>query len=444
VTITAVRPADVINHRAIGGLQILVFALCACTVFVDGYDTQAVAYIAPVLSKAWALRPGALGPVFAAALLGSALGSLLLAPLSDLFGRKRLIVWSSAAIGVLTLACGSARSIGTLELLRFQAGLALGATLPNAIALIAEYAPERRRTALVTATFCGYAVGAAFGALAGTLLVPHFGWPSVFQVGGVVTLILCPVLQWLLPESLLFLALAAPRGRESGKTLGRLLRSADAASLELVPEAARDEKPPIAQLFRSGRATITLLFGALAFLTLLELYLLNNWLPTLIHGMGFSVSAASWATATFQLGGISGIVCLGLLVDRWGTLRVIPAAYLAAAVSIVCIAFAGLPVLMNMATFSAGFMIVGCQGCNNAVLAGLYPTSARATGMGLNLAIGRVGSIIGPSLTGLFLSMNISPQSVLLGSALPTACAALVMFWAGLAVTKLKLRQPAP
>jgi len=136
------------------------------SVFADGYDTQVVSYIAPTLSAAWHLPPGAMGPVFAVTLLGSALGSLFLAPLADRWGRKRIIVHAAWVVGVFTAACSFATTLGVLELLRFCTGLGLGAALPNAIALVTEYAPSRRRVGLVTLTFCGYPVGAAFGAFA--------------------------------------------------------------------------------------------------------------------------------------------------------------------------------------------------------------------------------------------------------------------------------------
>jgi AAHS family 4-hydroxybenzoate transporter-like MFS transporter len=201
-TRTPIGVAALIDSASISRLQYQVFGLAAVSVCLDGYDTQAVAYIAPIVSRSWHLPTGSFGPVFAAGLIGSALGSVLLAPLSDRLGRKRVIVASTAAIGILTLLCAFARSLGMLELLRFLAGLGLGATLPNALALIAEYAPERRRTTIVSATFCGLAIGAALGAVAATGLVPRWGWPSVFVAGGVMTLLLWPTLRWLLPESL--------------------------------------------------------------------------------------------------------------------------------------------------------------------------------------------------------------------------------------------------
>ena len=131
-----VTVANLIDDRAMGPLQYRAFVLAGLAILMDGYDTQAAAYVAPIISKEWALPTGAFGPVFAAGLIGSALGSLALAPLADRTGRKRVMVVSTIAIGLFTILCASAQSLHTLEPLRFLTGLGLGTALPNALALI--------------------------------------------------------------------------------------------------------------------------------------------------------------------------------------------------------------------------------------------------------------------------------------------------------------------
>jgi AAHS family 4-hydroxybenzoate transporter-like MFS transporter len=424
-----------IDDRAMGPLQYRAFALAGLAILMDGYDTQAAAYVAPIISKEWALPAGAFGSVFAAGLIGSALGSLALAPLADRTGRKRVIVGSTIAIGLFTTLCTSAHSLHALELLRFLTGLGLGAALPNALALISEYAPERKRTSVVAITFCGLPIGAALGAVVATQLAPRSGWQSVFITGGLATLILCPVLQRLLPESLAYLVLREPRSPRTLAILGQLKLPAPA--VELVARQPADSAPGFASLFRDGRAVVTITYGSLAFFTLLTLYLLNNWLPTLIHAMGFQLSQASWATAGFQLGGILGAVSLGILADRFDPVRVVVIAYAAAAIVIVAIAFASGPSSIALAACAAGFTVVGAQSCNNAMVATLYPTSSRGTALGLNLTIGRIGSIIGPSVTGLLLQRHVTARQVLIFAALPAVCAVIVLLLAGNPIRKV-------
>jgi len=426
---TSISVSELLDTPRLSWLQYLVFVLCATAVFADGYDTQVVAYIAPTLSKAWHLPPGAMGPVFAVTLFGSALGSLFLAPLADRWGRKRIIVSSTAVIGLFTLACSFAPSLAVLEALRFCAGLGLGAALPNAVALISEYAPPRRRIALVSLMFCGYPIGSAFGAFIATQLSPRYGWPSVFQFGGVTTLLLWPILQRYLPESLTFLSLRDPVGPAT-QSLVRRLRPQEAAGVQyrlLADEQPVGDRRSLPMLFSENRGPVTVLLGLLAFLTLIDLYVLNSWLPTLIHDMGLSLARASAATAAFQFGGIAGAMTLGWLGERLGIYYVVPVVYVFAAALIAGIAGQPSAQWLPLTTFGAGFMLIGAQTCNNGIVATLYPTAARATAIGVNLTIGRIGSILGPFLTGLLLAASFSAHAVLMLASLPALAAAAVM-----------------
>lgn len=437
---TFITPSELLDTSRLSRLQYLAFVLCALSVFADGYDTQVIAYIAPTLSSAWSLPPGALGPVFAVTLLGSALGSLALAPLADQWGRKRIIVAATVTVGTFTLACSFATSLLMLEVLRFFAGLGLGAAVPNAIALVTEYAPKRRRIGLVTLTFCGYPIGAAFGAFVATQLAPKFGWPSVFQFGGITTLLLWPVLQRYLPESLSFLSLRDPAGARAQSLIRRLRADATGAGdYQLLPdEPAPIGRKALAILFSERRAPVTVLLGLLAFLTLLDLYILNSWLPTLIHGMGLTLARASAATAAFQLGGIGGAILLGWLGDRLGIFYVVPVVYLLSAASIAGIALQPSAQWLPLVTFSAGFLLIGAQTCNNGLVSSLYPTAARATAIGVNLTIGRIGSILGPFVTGLLLAASISASSVLLLAMIPALSSALAMCLLKPAVARIR------
>ena len=421
------RVGTLLDSRPIGALQYRAFLLAGLCVFMDGYGSQALAYIVPILARKWAVPPGAFGPVFAAGLIGSALGSLALAPLADRLGRKRLMAAGALALGVFTLGCAAAASLTGLELLIFLAGLGIGAALPNAIALVAEYAPERRRATVVTAVSAGLALGAASGAIAATLLVPRFGWPVVFAIGGSGALVLGAILLGFLPESLPYLVMRDANGATTFAILRQLVGAVEAKRVQMLPEPRASAGSTPAMLFHDGNAIITITYGLLAFLTLLTLYLLVSWLPTLIHSLGFSLSQASWSTAGFQLGGIVGIVTLGIAADRWNPVSVVVGAYAAAAACIAAMSMATAPVGVAVAAFGAGFTIVGAQGCNNAMLASLYPTAARGTGLGWNLTIGRVGSIIGPAITGFLLLMHVAPRNVLLLAAIPAVCAALLL-----------------
>ena len=414
--------ADLIDERPVGALQIRVFALCGLAVFVEGFDTQAIGYVAPAIAHDWHLAPGTLGPTFAAGLVGLSLGALLIAPLADRFGRRPVILFSSIAFGVLTLATAFAGGLTSLLVLRLLTGFGLGGAMANAIGLTAEYSPARRRGTAVAIMFCGFGIGsAAAGALAAWLIGSE-GWRSVFVTGGIGTLVLAGVLALWLPESLRFLALRGNHAR-----MARLMPALGPA-IPTAPPPSEPRGPGLGVLFQDGRTPMTLLLWCVFFAGLLDLYLLANWLPTTISAAGLPVRLAIIATALLQLGGITGALILGPLMDRFGPFLVLPLAYLLACACIVGIGLAGTSVPITMITvFGAGIGVVGCQNCNNAVVSHLYPTAMRVRGIGAALAVGRVGSIVGPLVGGAMLGLHVDMRTLFVTSAVPMIVAGVGM-----------------
>jgi AAHS family 4-hydroxybenzoate transporter-like MFS transporter len=421
--------SDIIDSQPIGRGQIVLAALCSAVLFMDGFDTQAIGYVAPALAKAWALPRGALGPVFSASLAGLMAGALTLGPLADRIGRKWIILASTAVFGLLSLATMAADSANTLLVLRFLTGLGLGGAMPNAIALTAEFSPLRRRASMVMLMFCGFSVGAAVGGLIAAWLLPLFGWRSVFLAGGAGPLLLLPLLAVRLPESVRFLAV-------SGGADARVARDLMAMfpSRAFPPDTrftATDPKLtglPVRHLFRDRRARVTLLLWTVFFMSLLDLYFLSNWLPTLVNDLGASVSMAALVASMLQVGGIVGTITLSRVIDRF-SFRALALTYLMAAVMIAAIGLSGASIgMLTAAIFGAGFCVVGGQIAANGLCSTRYPTAIRATGVGWANGIGRIGSITGPLAGGVLLAAHWGPGPLFIAAALPAlvACGAAV------------------
>src|SRR3982075_3788676 len=177
--------AGFIDRQPVGGFQIKLLLTCAAVVFLDGFDTQAIGYVAPALAKGWGLTKGALGPVFSAGLFGLMIGALVFGPLADRIGRKKIIILSTLAFGIGAVVTAFVQDVNTLLAIRFLTGLGLGGAMPNAIAMTSEFNPRRRRATMVMIMFCGFSVGAALGGFLAAALIPQFGWRSGFVVGGV-------------------------------------------------------------------------------------------------------------------------------------------------------------------------------------------------------------------------------------------------------------------
>src|SRR5271170_6645383 len=200
-----------IEEQKFGWFQAtLMFWICAF-MFIEGYDMQVVGYAAPAIIKAWHSDKAAFGVVFGAGLGGFMLGATVLGNLGDRFGRKRMIVAGSVLFGLFTLASAWAEGLTSLLVLRTIAGIGLGGSIPNAIALMTEYAPVKVRATRVGIMFIGYTIGSALGGFIAGQLIPDYGWPSVFVVGGILPIMLALGAAFALPESVRFLMLK--RGR---------------------------------------------------------------------------------------------------------------------------------------------------------------------------------------------------------------------------------------
>ncbi len=425
----------VIDRAKFGPLQFGVTALCFIIAMLDGFDTQSIAFVAPKIAEEWGLSPSEFGPIFAIGLLGLTVGAFTLSPAADKFGRKTVILVSTLIFGLFALLTAFAGSMTELLIYRFVTGIGLGAAMPNIIALTSEYGPARLRATLVTVMFCGFPLGSTIGGLISTGLIANYGWESVFLVGGVLPLLLLPVLYFLLPESVRFLvAKGAPEAK-----IAPIVKKIDAnASVAEFIEGLKHEQSSAAkgfsvfQLFREGRTPVTLLLWVAFFMNLLVMYFLVNWLPTLLKGAGLPLSMAILSTAILNLGGVVGAIALGRMIDRFSPYIVLGTAYAASAAFIALLAFGGtnLTVLLVGAALS-GFGVVGAQiGCN-ALTAAVYPTNIRATGVGWALGVGRIGAIVGPLVGGVLLGAGWTPQSLILLAVVPAVVASLAVFVLG-------------
>jgi AAHS family 4-hydroxybenzoate transporter-like MFS transporter len=424
--------AAFIDAQPVSAFQVKLLLTCAAVLFLDGFDTTAIGYVAPSLAKEWHIGKEALGPVFSAGLFGLMIGALLLGPLADRIGRKKIIVLSTLAFGIGTLTTFFVNDVSTLLAIRFLTGLGLGGAMPNTVALTSEFSPHRRRATMVMVMFVGFSIGAALGGFLAAALIPQFGWRSVFIVGGVAPLVLVPILILRLPESVRYLALTGRANARVAELLAFINPKADFADgARYVVDEPTLKGIPVQHLFRGGRTLSTLLLWVVFFMSLLDIYFLSNWLPTVLNDLGASISTAAVIGSMFQVGGVVGTFALGSIIDRF-SFRALALVYFIAVFAVGAIGQLGHSVaLVTVAIFVAGFCIVGGQIAANALAAGFYPTAVRATGVGWALGVGRIGSIVGPLVGGVLLSLKWTAGEVFVAAALAALCAALAAFALG-------------
>ncbi len=431
-TTTTVNVPDLIDQQKVGSFQIRVLILCALAAMLDGFAAQMIGYLAPSLKRDMNLDPAALTRIFAWGLVGLMLGALTLGPVADRFGRKPVIVTCTLFFGLLTLATAFAHSAESLTVLRFLASMGFGGTMPNAIALTAEYAPHRRRGTMITIMFCGFPIGATIAGFAAVPILPVYGWRGVFVLAGLMPLVLAPVLALLLPESIRHLVIHGNKTARVRQLLGRVSpHLVFGSDTTFVVREERAPGLPVAHLFRQGRALPTVLLWIGFFMSLVDIYLLSSWLPTVFHDAGITLSLSVIATAVFQGGGVVASLALGSLVDRFSAYRVMSITFFLGAISVAFLGYSHSIVSIMCCTFFAGAGVIGGQTGANALAASFYPTYIRSTGVGWALGIGRIGSIVGPILGGIMLSLHWPLSTIFLAAAIPSLIGSGAIFLMG-------------
>ena len=417
---------DAIDNNPFGKFQWSVVVLCALLLIVDGYDVFVAGTVLPTLIAEWGLTKPQAGTLQAWALFGMMFGALIFGPLADKIGRKKGIAISFMLFTTATFLTGFAGSPDQFKVFRFIAGFGCGGLMPNAVALMNEYAPKRLRGTMVALMFSGYSVGGMVAAGLGIGLIPSFGWQPMFFVAAV-PLILLPLVLWMLPESLGFLI------RQGQQEKAKAIYAKVDPSLQLTAEdrltfhETKGASASVAELFRQNRSLRTIMLWVAFFCCLLLVYLLSSWLPKVLQEAGYAEKASLLSLFSLNFGGMVGAILGGWLGDRFGLPKVVVAFFLAAAVSIALIGYNPPAGILFLLVFVAGATTIGTQILLYASVAQLYNLSIRSTGLGWASGVGRIGAIVGPTFGGMLLAQQLPLQQNFLLFAIPAAISALAM-----------------
>ena len=422
----------VIDQSRVSRYQWLVLGISLVTALFDGYDTQGIAYVAPVMAQELHFDRSQLGPIFSAGLLGLTLGAIFFGMLADKIGRKQTIIWPMVIFGIFSLLTPLGDTVDSLVVLRLLAGFGLGGTLPNVTAYVLEYSPHRMRSLLVNSTGAFFAVGSIVGGVLADWLIPTYGWQSTFYLGGAVPLLFIVVVALFLPESVRYLLVAGKSMEQAVAIMRRIVPArgfAPGTRFTLEPQLSG---VTVKHLFTEGRALPTVLLWTAFVMNLFILVYLIFWMPTLLRQAGQPLSIAILATVWYGIGGIVGGLGIGWIADRTGSLsRCLAFAYLGAAVFIAIVAFSVQDTtILIPAMFLTGMTINGGQPSLNTIAATFYPTAIRATGIGWALAVGRIGSVIGPAVGGILVGAKFSVTMIILANIIPAliGIVAIVLF----------------
>ncbi len=357
--------------------------LCFLIAVIEGFDIQAMGVAAPRLVREFGFKPEQMGWIFSISNIGLVIGALSGGWLADKTGRKPVFIAAVATFGAFTLMTAACKSYDMLLVVRFCAGLGFGAALPNMMAIAAEISRPEKAATTAAMMFCGMPVGGGLSALVTQLLPADFDWRVLFLAGGVLPMVLIPALWRLMPETLAGKGAAAP------------------------PRA-----PLLSALFGEGRTAATLLLWLTFLPTLLILYLFLNWLPTLVIANGFDPATAPRTSLAFNFGSVAGALVFGTLADRFHFRWPLTAAYLALIAALLGLAGASGEAMTITLSAAVGFFLLGANYALYGVAPAYYPGTARGTGSGASVAVGRVGSILGPLLAGELIRSGVSATDV--------------------------------
>ncbi|CAL9374015.1 Gentisate transporter [Nocardiopsis dassonvillei] len=363
--------------------------LCWIAVMLDGFDMVVLGTTLPTLldEGQWGITPNSGSAVSTAGLAGMAVGALCIGTVTDVVGRRKVLIFAVASFSLFTALCAVAPTLFVFGLLRFLAGVGLGGCLPTAIALATEYARNGRGGSATTTLMTGYHVGAVLTALLGIVVLPSLGWRAMYVIGALPALVLVPLMIRYLPESRSF-GVSAPAGGGSGGV------GAGVASVK--------------SLFQGGFVRSTLAFWLASFTGLLLVYGLNTWLPQIMREAGYELDAALGLLLALNAGAVVGLLVAGSVADRVGPRRAALAWFGVSALMLAALSIKLPGAGAYVAVFLAGCFVFSSQVLVYAYIGRMFPPANRATALGWSAGVGRLGAITGPIIGGVLLTAGLA------------------------------------
>ena len=419
---------ELIDKGPVMRLQITVIGICFILNMVDGFDVLAISFAAPLIADEWAIRPAALGLVFSAGLIGMALGSMLIAPLTDRIGRRAMIVICITATTIMMVVTGLSRSVPQLIAARTMTGIGVGGMLASLTAMVAEYTPDRHRNLAIGVLQAGYPVGGTVGGVVAAWILPEYGWRVLFFAGAAMGSLMIPIAVLALPESLVFLALKQPA--KALEKINRILRGLQQSALDALPAVPTGETSgSVVALLTSARRSNTLRLWLAFLLNSLTVYFVLSWVPKIVVDAGLPLEQGILAGLMINAGAVVGSPMLGFLSAKRGLRRLILLFLLLGAGCVALFGFLphNVPMLLTVG-FLIGFFVMGGYIGLYSIAARLYPTELRTTGIGWTIGVGRTGSIMGPYIGGIMIALQWSTAINFVFFAMPLVLAGFVAY----------------
>jgi AAHS family benzoate transporter-like MFS transporter len=394
------------ESNSIPKVTYLVVFMCFFCMFAEGYDLAIYGAVLPALLEypAWALSPAQAGSIGSYALIGMLIGAVCVGTATDIFGRKKILVFCITLFSIMMVLSSIASSPEMFGLFRFIAGLGCGGIIPTASALTIEYSPIKRRSLMYAIMYTGYAFGGVFSALISMFFLEEYGWRLLFMIGAV-PILAVPFIIKFMPESIDFLI--AKGRRAEAERIGNRYNISLESIIQKQSDKGQEGKSKsnnVATLFAKQNIRATMFFWITFFFGLFMIYGLTTWLPKLMREAGYPLGSSLGLLLMLNLSAVFGSLLAGVAADRWGSKKVIFISYLLAGVSISLLSIKTSMFILYGLVGVAGFGTIGTTLILNAYISKYFDAENRATALGWALGFGRIGAILAPILVGLFMS----------------------------------------
>jgi MFS family permease len=372
---------------------------------LDAFDVMMYALLLPAIMADLQMSSRTAGAIGSAMLLAAAGGGLAFGIVADRYGRTRALMASVTIYSVFAAACGLATTAAQLAVFRILLGIGMGGEWASGAALVSETWRAEHRGKALGLMQSAWAIGYGLAALVTMIVLPRWGWRVVFFIG-------------VLPALLTFWV--RRNVREPELWLRRR---------ESVREPAR-----LVDVFRDGRAGVTVAVTAMNACTLFAWWGFNLWLPGFLSaapaagGIGLTATSMSWFIIAMQVGMWFGYITFGYISDIVGRKRAYVAYLVTAGVLIAIYASLRTPVALLVLGPFVAFFATGYFSGFGAVTAEIYPTAIRATAQGFTYNLGRIASAAAPFTVGT-LAQTRGFDVALSTTSVAFMAAALLWFW---------------
>lgn len=425
---TAEDPRKILTEGRMGRLQVLAVVLCTVLNALDGFDVLSISFASPGISEEWGIPRAALGFVLSMELIGMAVGSVVLGNVADRIGRKKVLLLALVVMGLGMLAATFATGVVILSIYRLFTGFGIGGMLAATNAVVAEFSNAKYKSMSVSIMAAGYPVGAIVGgSVASWLLATTGDWRSVFYVGLVASIIMLPIVWFILPESVGYLVQRRPQGALE-RINDTMVKLGHRTVADLPPMTADEPRTSLKQLFSGQLARITILLTLAYFAHIMTFYFILKWVPKIVVDMGFAPSSAAGVLVWANVGGLLGSLVLSFLSVRISTKILAIGAMVLSTGAVIffghgAAGLAGLSMLAALGGFFTNSGVVGLY----ALIAHNFPSAVRAGGSGFVIGVGRGGAALGPVLAGLFFGAGLGLQGVAIAMALGSFIGAICL-----------------